>query len=215
MATLGAFLTGHATHPDWRVAVALSAAQIDAQRAAGPRPRGRTGAPTLGWVYFSDHYAPHARELLDDLRGRWPGVAWVGAVGVGICASGVEYFDEPAVTLMLAALPRRHFRVFSGARPLGDFAAHTAQVHADPATPDLGELITDMSDRTRTGYLFGGLAASRGPVVQFAASGHGNAPGQGAAGGVVSGGLSGVAFGDGVALVSRVTQGAQPVAPER
>ena len=202
MATLGAFLTGHATHPDWRVAVALSAAQIDAQRAAGPRPRGRTGAPTLGWVYFSDHYAPHARELLDDLRGRWPGVAWVGAVGVGICASGVEYFDGPAVTLMLAALPRRHFRVFSGARPLGDFAAHTAQVHADPATPDLGELIADMSDRTATGYLFGGLASGRSRALHLADE-------------VLQGGLSGVAFGPEVAIVSRVTQGCQPVGPSR
>ena len=38
---------------------------------------------------------------------------------------------------------------------------------------------------------------------------------QGAAGGVFSGGLSGVAFRDGVALISRVTQGAQPVAAER
>ena len=26
------FLHGHATHPDWRVALALAAAQIDAQR---------------------------------------------------------------------------------------------------------------------------------------------------------------------------------------
>ena len=39
--------------------------------------------------------------------------------------------------------------------------------------------------------------------------------GSDSAGGVFSGGLSGVAFGDGVALISRVTQGAQPIAPER
>jgi hypothetical protein len=32
-----AFLVGHATHPDWRAALALAAAQIDA-RSAAPMP---------------------------------------------------------------------------------------------------------------------------------------------------------------------------------
>ena len=49
-------------------------------------------------------------------------MAWAGSVGVGVLASGVEYFDEPALVLMLASLPREQFRVFSGAQPLsGDF----------------------------------------------------------------------------------------------
>ncbi|MGP1629084.1 MAG: FIST signal transduction protein, partial [Giesbergeria sp.] len=65
------------------------------------------------------------------------------------------------------------------------------------------------------GYLFGGFASSRGASVQFAVGGSGNMAGQGAAGGVFSGGLSGVAFGAGVPLVSRVTQGCQPVGPVR
>jgi small ligand-binding sensory domain FIST len=72
-----------------------------------------------------------------------------------------------------------------------------------------------MAERTASAYLFGGLAASRTGVVQFAQSGRGHLPGQGAAGGVFSGGLSGVAFGSGVPLLSRVTQGCQPVARER
>ena len=187
------FLQAHATHPDARMALALAAAQIDAQRS------GRDAfEPTLGWVYLTDHYASQAQALLDELRRRWPGVAWVGAVGVGVSASGIEYFDEPALTLMLAALPRSHFRVFSGTQPLGDFAAHVAQVHADPATPDLAELITDLSERTATGYLFGGLASSRSRTLHIADA-------------VLEGGLSGVAFDADVALVSRVTQGCQPV----
>jgi small ligand-binding sensory domain FIST len=72
-----------------------------------------------------------------------------------------------------------------------------------------------MAERTASGYLFGGLAASRAGVVQFAQSGRGHLAGQGAAGGVFSGGLSGVAFGAGVPLLSRVTQGCRPVSPER
>lgn len=191
------FLHAHATHPDWRFALGLVATQLDAQRAARPG-----FAPTLGWVYFTDHYAPHAAPLLAELQRRWPGVGWVGGVGVGVAASGVEYFDEPALVLMLAELPRERFRVFSGTRPLGAFAAHTAQVHADPATPELASLLRDLAERTATGYLFGGLASSRTRTVQVADA-------------VLEGGLSGVAFDAEVAIVSRVTQGCQPVGPMR
>ena len=191
-----AFVVGHATHPDWRMAFSLAAAQVDAQQA---RQAGGGGGPlSLGFVYFTDAYAPQAGALHAALKDRWPGVAWVGSVGVGVAASGVEYFDEPALVLMLAALPSGRFEVFSGARPLARGNAFSALVHADPATPDLGELIAEMSDRTASGYLFGGLAASRTGTVTVAD-------------GVWQGGLSGVAFSADVPLISRVTQGCQPV----
>jgi len=192
------FLHAHATHPDWRIALALAAAQIDAQR----HEPGSAASPTLGWVYLTDHYASHANALLAELQQRWPGVEWVGATGVGIAAGGVEYFDEPALSLMLTDLAIEHFRVFSGARPLAGFKAHTANVHADPGTTDLAELIHDLSARTATGYLFGGLASGPSRALQVAGS-------------VLSGGLSGVAFDRSVPLVSRVTQGCQPVGPQR
>lgn len=194
---MSGFIAAHATHPDWRLALALAAAQLDAQRAARPG-----AAWTLGLVYFTDAYAPQAQALLDELRQRWPGLAWAGCVGVGVAASGVEYVDEPALVLMLCDLPRGQFEVFSGARPLAGPAPYTALVHADPATPDIAELITEMSARTTSGYLFGGLAASRTATVTVAD-------------GVWQGGLSGVAFTREVALISRVTQGCQPVGPTR
>src|SRR5690606_25721665 len=95
----------------------------------------------------------------------------------------------------------------------GGFGAHPALVHADVGTSEVAKLVAELAGRTASGYLFGGLAASRGASVQFAVGGNGNLAGQGAAGGVFSGGLSGVAFGAGVSLVSRVTQGCQPVGP--
>lgn len=191
------FLQAHATHPDWRYALAMVQPQLEAQR----RERAPF-EPTLGWVYLTDHYAGQAEALLAELQRHWPGVAWVGCDGIGVAASGVEYFDEPALSAMLAELPRSDFRVFSGAKPLGAFAAHAAQVHADPATPELADLLTDMSDRTATGYLFGGLASARNRTLHIADA-------------VLGGGLSGVAFSSGVGLVSRVTQGCQPVGRAR
>jgi small ligand-binding sensory domain FIST len=192
------FLQAHAAHADAAKALAMAGAQIEAQR----RLPGRATHPTLGWLYLTDHYAGQAEQLLAQVQQRWPGVEWVGAVGVGVAAGGQEHFDAPALSLMLAELPTDRFRVFSGARPLADFAAHTAQVHADPSTVDLAELIKDMSRRTASGYLFGGLASARNRALHIAQE-------------VLQGGLSGVAFDKNVALVSRVTQGCQPVGPLR
>ena len=185
-------------------------------------------SPTLGLLYITDLFVPNAQEILDHLGAELPEITdWSGTVGIGIAASNAEYFDEPALAVMLCELPSDQFRVFSGVAPLGNadmpraggpnqhFQAHTALVHADPSTHDLPELIGDLSARTETGYLFGGLSSGRGPTPQFAIGGNGNIQGQGAASGVFSGGLSGVVFGEGVRLVSRVTQGCQPVSRER
>lgn len=200
-----AFWHAHATHPDPHMALALAAAQIDAQCGA---ERSRA---TLGWIYFSDRYAPHAEGLLDELRQRWPAVAWVGTVGVAICASGVEYSDEPALALMLAALPPDSFMLYNGAHGLpsglSDRPVHAALVHADGQVPELGELIHELAGRTASGYLFGGLSASRSRSLQVCAP----AAGQAWQGGVYEGGVSGVAFGAEIGLISRVTQGCQPI----
>lgn len=203
------FPYGHATHPQWRMAAGLVLAQVRAQMAL----HAYASSPTLALLYITDHYAAQAREILDHLSAELPEITdWSGTVGVGIASNNVEYFDAPALTLMLCELPPDQYRVFSGVAPLGlGFEAHTALVHADANTPDLAELINEMASRTASGYLFGGLSSSRASRVQFAVGGNGNIKGQGAAPGVFSGGLSGVAFGERVNLVSRVTQGCLPV----
>ena len=195
------------------MAAALVLAQLRAQMAL----HGYAQAPTLALLYITDHYAGEASEILGFLAAELPGITdWSGTVGVGIAANNVEYFDEPALAVMLLELPSDQYRVFSGVAPLNmGFEAHTALVHADAATADVGELIAEMAARTETGYLFGGLSSSRSQSLQFAVAGDGNIRGQGQASGVFRGGLSGVAFGPGVGIVSRVTQGCKPVSKAR
>jgi small ligand-binding sensory domain FIST len=199
------------------MAAGLVLAQLRAQMALPDYAR----APSLGLLYITDHYGADAQEILDHLGAELPEITdWTGTVGVGVAANNAEYFDEPALSVMLCELPSDQYRVFSGVAPLASsemsgFAAHTALVHADPRTPELGELIAEMAERTDTGYLFGGLSSGRVGSLQFAIGGNGNIRGHGAVGGVFSGGLSGVVFGEGVRLVSRVTQGCQPVSRER
>ena len=221
------FPYGHATHPQWQFAAALVLAQLRAQM-ANTKVSSYARAPTLAILYITDHYANQAQDILDFLSAELPEVTdWTGTVGVGIASNNVEYFDEPALCVMLCDVPADQYRVFSGVAPLAAledetdellkelpppaFQAHTALIHADGNMPDAADMIAELSARTRTGYLFGGFAASRSQSVQFAVGGNGNINGQGAASGVFAGGLSGVAFSDEVLLLSRVSQGCQPL----
>ena len=195
------------------MAVGLVVAQLRAQLslpdAAGAASSPHAAKPRLGIVYFTDHYASDSQSLLDHLRRELPDTQdWVGTVGVGIAANNVEYFDEPALAVMLCDVSQEQYRVFSGVAPLlknEGFKPHSALVHADGHTPDLAELLGELAQRTSSGYLFGGLAASRRSMPQMAMH-------QGSQhAGVFEGGMSGVAFSEDVALISRVTQGCQPI----
>jgi small ligand-binding sensory domain FIST len=206
------FAQGHATHPQWAMAVGLVVAQLRAQMALPDY----ASSPSLGLVYLTDHYAAHAAEVLALLNTELPLVRdWSGTVGIGVCASGVEYFDEPALSVMLLDVPPQSYRLFSGVAPLSQalgqgFVAQTALIHADGATPDLSELIHELASHTTSGQVFGGLASGRGALPQFAAG-----PETPVGALVLHGGLSGVAFAPGVAMVSRVTQGCQPISRAR
>lgn len=212
------------------MAAGLVLAQLRAQMALPDY----ASQPTLGLIYITDHYAAQAQQILEHLSAELPEISdWAGTVGVGIVANNVEYFDEPALSVLLCALPPEQYRVFSGVAPLlqadsdsesddapspnPSFRAHTALVHADGETPDLPELLAEVAGRTDTGYLFGGLSSGRKGALQFALGANPAVPGaggQGAASGVFRGGLSGVAFGAQVRVLSRVTQGCQPLGAE-
>ncbi|WP_176256915.1 FIST signal transduction protein [Derxia lacustris] len=210
----GRFRHGHAVHPNWRMVTELCLAQIDAQSRSPAYAR----RASLGFAYLGDPLAPYASEILAFLRVRTGVPDWVGSVGIGVCAPGMGYFDEPALSVMLADLPADAFSVFSGTRPLplpdartpsGAIAAHTALVHADPAAPDLPGLIADMARRVECNWLFGGVTSSRGPGVQLANE---TQAGGGHASNVYGSGLSGVVFSSEVHLASRVAQASAPLA---
>ena len=165
--------------------------------AAGPAWRdsikalGRPGRG-LGFVYFTDALVDHAEEILASLRERTGVADWVGSVGTGVLATGTEYQDEPAMAAMVADI--EGYAVFSGRSPLKGTAPHFAVVHADPAAPDVAGLVSDITLKMSGGYVVGGISSSRSRTVQIANQ-------------VLSGGISGAAFGAKVALATRLTQG--------
>ena len=84
------FPYGHATHPQWRMAAGLVLAQLRAHMALPAY----AGAPTLGLLYITDHYAGQAQDILDFVSGELPEITdWAGTVGIGIASNNVEYFD--------------------------------------------------------------------------------------------------------------------------
>ena len=194
---MSAFISAHAGHADWTIAFASCREQVDRQLQQGQNPN-------LGWCYLSDYYAKAAGSILAALRDAMPGLHWVGAVGVGVGAGAVEYFDEPAMALMLAELPPNSFKVFSALETVEagpGFEPFAALVHAIGAA-DVTAQLKALSERTASGYLFGGLSSSRSQALCLADD-------------VRAEGLSGVAFSSEVTIVSRVTQGCLPIGPQR
>ncbi len=149
----------------------------------------------LGFVYFTDALLDESAEILDALRAQTGVHDWVGTVGTGVIATGTEYQDQAAIAAMVADIDA--YAVFSGRRPLRGAAPHFAVVHADPAAPDLPGLVSDITLKMSTGYVVGGISSSRSRTVQIANE-------------VLSGGISGAAFGKDVAVATRLTQGCTP-----
>lgn len=196
------FRFGHAAAPDWRQAVDRCLTRL------GPVP----AAATLGFLYVTDSLAGELDDVLEAFRDATGVSQWVGCVGMGICATGVEYYDRPAIAFMLGEFPADAFCVFpSVLEDLHDFDARHGEwiraqepylglVHGDPTNGLTETLIQQLAQRTAAGFLVGGLASSRGDAPTIA-------------NGVSRGGLSGVLFSDRVGILTRLSQGCSPTGP--
>ena len=166
----------------------------------------------LGFVYVTDAFGPSLGAVVNYLRERTSIDHWVGSVGLGICAPGVEYFGVPAIAVMVATLPAGAFRVFDGiSSDFGTFEAihqdwcnaqspYFAVVHGDPQNAAMPDLIEGLASRIGDGYLTGGLASAETAMVQVAD-------------GLTSGGLSGVLISPKIPVATRLSQGCTPIGP--
>ncbi len=193
------FRVAHAAGEDWR-----AIAQHCLQQLAGAHG-------TLGFIYLTDLLAAHADDITAFFREKTSVQHWVGSVGIGVCATGREYLDVPAMAVMLADFAPGSFQVFSGLRTADDLnirkfncgerAANFAIVHADPANSSVPELIAGLAEKVESGFVVGGLSSSRAENWQIAEKTH-------------EGGLSGVLLSDEVTVATRLTQGCSPVGPK-
>ena len=177
-------------------------------RAAGPLERPEEA---LGFVYASDGFAGELGTVLAYLRAATGVAHWVGSLGMGVLATGKEYFDEPALAVMIATLPAGSFRVFPTiAHSLDGFRAALggwikakqpglALVHGDPSNRRLPDLLEELTAEASS-FLVGGLTSSRGAQSQVADE-------------ITRGGVSGVLFAADVAVATGLSQGCTPIGP--
>ncbi|MBT9591104.1 MAG: FIST C-terminal domain-containing protein [Thiobacillus sp.] len=189
------FKSAHATYADWTQAAQACMKQLGAIPSAA----------TLGFLYVADAYAGELDAILGFFKSATGVPHWTGSVGVGICATGVEFLEQPAMAVMLGEFDPVDFSMLPVLRTPQDVDAlssdkYFAVVHGDPSNNRIQELIEGLSEKMSSGFVVGGLSSSNGENVQISD-------------GVVSGGLSGVLFSERVKLATRLTQGVSPLGP--
>ncbi len=203
-----AFKAGHGAGADWGSAVKACMDSLESP------PEGAN----LGLLYATDALAGDLSSVLTFLRERTDIEHWVGNIGFGVAASGVEYHDRPALSVLTAALPEAAFRILApvtnqaGADAIEAFAEQQADwlaqhqglfgvVHGDPRNQTMAEIVAQAAARS-SGFLVGGLTASRGPHHQIAER-------------VTEAGLSGVLFAPEVPVAVGLTQGCSLIGAAR
>lgn len=198
------FQLGHASGPNAERVVEACLAQIGEI------------APdaSLGFVYASDLLADQLDEIMAALSGRTGIDAWVGTVGIGVIATGHEYYDTPALAVMLADFGLDDFTLIPTLRsdPLGELPEGLAEqirsdgsalalLHADPTAPRTPGLIAGLGEQLPELFSVGGLSASQSSNPQAVGTS------------ITHGGLSGVVFRNTVAVAVNHTQGCTPIGP--
>ena len=165
----------------------------------------------LGFLYVSDSLDEDVRMILKRLREATRVHNWVGTIGFGVCVASSEFFDQPAMAIMVGAVPRDSFCILPAILPEDrDLPNEVLKwsrknnpvlggVHADPRVPDLEKVFSRIQGQTHC-FLVGGLTASRGALEQVADE-------------VTDGGVSGVLFGGKIGAVTGLTQGCSPIGP--
>ena len=194
------FLYAHARSPDWE-----RSAEQCLQQLGYVAPE-----TSLGFLYVSDHHADMLDTIVAHFRHETGVRDWVGTVGIGLCATGTEYFETAAMSTLLCTLPEDSYRILPpvrepgfGGLPVDDWLnrhpTHLGIVHGDPRNGDTAAIIERLAAHVPGGFLVGGLSSSRGREPQIA-------------GQVVEGGVSGVILSDAVPVISGLSQGCSPVA---
>jgi small ligand-binding sensory domain FIST len=175
----------------------------------------------LGILYLSEPAAAVLPLLVGQLAAGLGIGAWVGGVGLGVCAAGEEAYEAPALAVMTASLPPDAFRLFGATDdPAADLprrhadwiervAPTLALVHGDPRCDNVMRATSDAAAASGA-FLVGGLVSHRcaTPLV----AGDTGVPPH-AAGALGKGGIAGLMLAPDIAVATGLTQGCMPIGP--
>lgn len=193
------FPYAHATGSDWR-----SICDHLLEQLADRQPDQDWGR--LAFIYADHSLAADSDRILDFLRGHTDIPHWVGTVGLGLCSTGRETYEEPAIAVLVTDWDEADFRVLpsitenpaEALAATADWRARTlayfAVIHGDPSNEHAPELLEALSNDLEGGFLVGGLTSSEGLQVQYADT-------------VTGGGVSGVLLSGKLKLATGLSQG--------
>ena len=187
------FKLAHATDANWQTALE------DCLRQLGDIPT----ETNLGFIYVTDHFAADFANIHRQLQEETGVPHWVGTIGHAICCTGKEYYEQPAMVMMLAEFPADSFYLLQSPDQLPankNEGLQFAVVHGDPRNGQMPDVLEQFAAKLGDGYLVGGLTSSGSYYYQLADE-------------ISEGQLSGVVFSDQVAVVSGLTQGCSPIGP--
>ena len=130
---------------------------------------------TLGFLYVTNQMAGVLDGVVELLKAKTGIEDWVGTVGFGVCASGVEYFDRPAMAVLTGRFGADTYRVIGPLLEPGgtapgegsEIAAAFGVVHGDPRNPHTVDIVAALA-HARSVYLVGGLTAAETVFPQVA-----------------------------------------------
>lgn len=165
----------------------------------------KDGQFTLGFLYISDQLADDAESIFNLFKSVTGVPHWVGCTGIGVCASGQDHLNTPAISAMIGMFEEEDFKVFEfpfedketkswiqNAQPMMIY------VHGHPVSePDLPHHLIQLQESTG-GFVCGGLASARTHHALLAD-------------GTPQSAINGVMFKDTVAVSTALSQGCQPM----
>ena len=168
------------------------------------------GQYQLGFIYANDTLCNDLEDILGRLKQDTGIQSWVGTVGLGLCSTGKEYYDEATLLIMLADIDSKKFSII-GANNLEEEELlervsayckeelpHVGIIHGDPSNPATPNLIEKISETVPSAYLIGGLTSSNFQNHQIAND-------------VITGSVSGIFFSPEVSTIVGHTQGCTPL----
>ncbi len=158
----------------------------------------------LGFIYTTDALARELEAIIRLLKQATGIEHWVGTVGIAINVTGHEYYDQPAMAIMIGAFPEDAFRLVHDCTPENDELREAAAgsyafgvLHGNPDNPQTPQLVSRAAELTGA-FLVGGITSSQSENLQVADE-------------VSGAGVSGVLFNAAVPVATRHTQGCTPI----
>ncbi len=154
---------------------------------------------TLGFLYVTDMLASSLDEILRQLQQKLDVRDWVGTVGLGICYTGKEVYDQAAAVAMLTQLDG--YTLFDIADANADLdtvidraALNFGIIHGNPNQVGFPQTFQQLCNFSQNTFFVGGLSSSQHATPQILNK-------------VIEPVISGVLFKDNAGIVVNHTQG--------